>query len=244
MIRRALYEGCAPNIMVRTGLLVLSAALHCNLSLGKMMIRRALYEDSLCSGAPYMEEFLLSGCMDDGFVEMVCNGTGVSASLHENEDCAGNATSSQFTLFDTCNNKQKLLSCIDMEGYVVASYNMSGCDDQELLVQHILPAGCRATGKMEDGEIVTESQHVELINRNLVVKTYAGSSYCAGNHSETRVVELPCGAVCVDGNAHNGLTNDTWYAYRGSCRAGVSGTTISVRLPGWSFLAFLFLICH
>ena len=203
----------------------------------KMMIRRALYEDSFCSGAPYMEEFLLSGCTEDGFVEQTCNATGVSASLHENEDCSGNATSTHFTRFDTCNNREKMLSCTDMEGYVVASYNRSDCQDSELLMQHILPAGCRATGRIEGGMVSIESQHVELISRNLVVKTYTGSSYCAGNHSEARTVELPCGAVCVDGNIHVGLPNDTWYAYRGSCRAGISGA--ADKSQAWPLLILL-----
>ena len=227
-------------MMLRQCLLVLDLVLLWKAADSKMMIRRAWYEDAFCSGAPYMEEFLLSGCTGDGFAEMTCNDTGVSASLRENEDCTGNATSTQFTRFDTCNNKQKMLSCIDMEGYVVASYNRSDCADEELLMQYIFPAGCRATGRIEGGNVTIESQHVELVRRNLVVKTYAGSSYCAGNHTEARLVELPCGAVCVDGNTHNGLSNGTWYAYRGSCRAGVSGA--HVQEGPLSLKSFLFML--
>ena len=201
-----------------------------------MMIRRAEYEDAFCSGAPLKEEFLLSECSGQGFVGMTCNRTGVLSAFYENEDCTGNATMTQFTRFDTCSNRQKMLSCIDLEGYIVATYNQSGCDVSQLLMQHILPAGCRATGRMEGDQVTIESQHVELVSRDLVVRTYPGTSYCAGNYSEARVVRLPCGSVCVDGNSDNGLTNDTWYAYRGSCRAGISGTCS--RLPPLlSFLA-------
>jgi len=206
-----------------------------------MMVRRATYDTAGCVGTPYFEEFLLTGCSGEGFVKMTCSDTGVSASLHENEDCSGNASSTQLTAFNACENKQKIVSCTDMEGYPVASYNASQCDDSALVMQALLPSGCRATGRFEGVTLILESQYVQLVSRNLVVRTYSDTSVCAGNHSEERFVELPCGASCVDGNSRNGLTNGTWFSYLNSCRTGISAGQRGRQT--WPILLLTLVVC-
>ncbi|OLP86801.1 hypothetical protein AK812_SmicGene32057 [Symbiodinium microadriaticum] len=211
--------------MRRAAVLMLGAGTH-----AAVVLQKNTYNTSGCTGQVVRTEYMVTGCVQNGggsgFAAVSCNSTGASLAMHTDAACASNTTEEQSFDLSTCIDEyNKYMSCTEQTVVTMKMYTAAGCNQANLEAEYSLPLGCRAMGRVSNGQVTAMSQKLELnSNNNLVNKMYNSSLDCSGTHVE---VELPCEQVCVDGNTSDALP-EGWFAYQGSCTiqgGGVAGAT-------------------
>ncbi|CAE7454725.1 unnamed protein product, partial [Symbiodinium sp. CCMP2592] len=204
-----------PGMWMRCAVaLMLGAGTH-----AAVVLQKNTYETSGCTGQVVRTEYMVAGCMQNGggsgFAAMSCNSTGASLAMHTDAACASNATEEQSFDLSTCIDQYtKYMSCTEQTVVTMKMYTAAGCNEANLEAEYSMPLGCRAMGRVSNGQVTAMSQKLELnSNNNLVNEMYNSSLDCSGAHVE---VELPCEQVCVDGNTSDALPAG-WFAYQGSC---------------------------
>ncbi|CAE7775287.1 unnamed protein product, partial [Symbiodinium sp. KB8] len=200
--------------MRRAAVLMLGAGTH-----AAVVLQKNTYNTSGCTGQVVRTEYMVTGCVQNGggsgFAAVSCNSTGASLAMHTDAACASNTTEEQSFDLSTCIDEyNKYMSCTEQTVVTMKMYTAAGCNQANLEAEYSLPLGCRAMGRVSNGQVTAMSQKLELnSNNNLVNKMYNSSLDCSGTHVE---VELPCEQVCVDGNTSDALP-EGWFAYQGSC---------------------------
>lgn len=195
-----------------------------------VMIQRNSYESTSCGGQVVRTEYMDTSCnqnRDGTYGKFTCIGDVVTFQAYNDSACTTTLSSNSSTPLSTCSeNNDKYVSCADVTVVSINFYS-TGCTSDALQGTYTLPLGCRATGGMENGQVRTMSQKVEMSGANLVSKTYSTSLDCTGTSVD---VQLPCGSTCVNGSTSAALP-DGYFAYTGSCSDGSLSGTSQVGAP-------------
>ena len=160
-----------------------------------VVLQKNTYNTSGCTGQVVRTEYMVTGCVQNGggsgFAAVSCNSTGASLAMHTDAACASNTTEEQSFDLSTCIDEyNKYMSCTEQTVVTMKMYTAAGCNQANLEAEYSLPLGCRAMGRVSNGQVTAMSQKLELnSNNNLVNKMYNSSLDCSGTHVE---VELPC----------------------------------------------------